>query len=415
MARKREGSINESLDELLALESQYAGRPELSRIIALRILKGEPHLGIEDVAHRVGYSTPTVKRWWRAYREGGLDSYLNISASGRPVEQQDEMLVLLREKLLRGEFSSIQEVRALLNDSANHPPFEGNAENSSGFEFSTPGTVSNESSSVVSKVSGYTGRVDVVKLIEFLDALSLGVSIEEWSGKFRTALCQFLGDVDRVSMTLNVLAQLHGRDDDALARPQISIVQSLVSGKKTVDPMPTAGDGISDDEHVSRLLAALRRRKFPFSQYHSPHAFVYHHDGVYIAMIVLWREKHRPPVSKHSLEIMELLQSFWVMVLSQFIARHQTARPIERVFNSAFNALTLDHGLTTQEHRTLILLLLGMSYEEAAETLNVSINTVRYHLKSIYAKTGAHSQADLFAKYFTPRFDPSHGGAHKDH
>lgn len=53
----------------------------------------------------------------------------------------------------------------------------------------------------------------------------------------------------------------------------------------------------------------------------------------------------------------------------------------------------------------LALQLVGFSYDEMAATLGISLNTVRYHLKSIYNKTGTHSLAELYAKYFTPKLD----------
>ncbi|MDJ0937976.1 MAG: helix-turn-helix transcriptional regulator [Kiloniellales bacterium] len=53
------------------------------------------------------------------------------------------------------------------------------------------------------------------------------------------------------------------------------------------------------------------------------------------------------------------------------------------------------YGLTEAEARLIGLLAEGSSLFEAAATLGVSKNTARTHMRHIYAKVGAHRQADL--------------------
>lgn len=55
------------------------------------------------------------------------------------------------------------------------------------------------------------------------------------------------------------------------------------------------------------------------------------------------------------------------------------------------------HGLTRAEARLASMLAEGISLEEAAATLAVSIGTVRSQLKSVFAKTGVTRQAKLVA------------------
>jgi len=50
--------------------------------------------------------------------------------------------------------------------------------------------------------------------------------------------------------------------------------------------------------------------------------------------------------------------------------------------------------LTKREREVLRLLCDGLTYKELAARLTVSINTVRTHLKRIYAKLGARSRTD---------------------
>jgi DNA-binding CsgD family transcriptional regulator/PAS domain-containing protein len=52
-------------------------------------------------------------------------------------------------------------------------------------------------------------------------------------------------------------------------------------------------------------------------------------------------------------------------------------------------------GLTPAEARVALALFEGASPREAAETLGVSLNTVRVHLARVFEKTGARRQSDL--------------------
>jgi DNA-binding CsgD family transcriptional regulator len=52
-------------------------------------------------------------------------------------------------------------------------------------------------------------------------------------------------------------------------------------------------------------------------------------------------------------------------------------------------------GLSPAETRLLLLLATGISPRQAAEQLGVTFETVRVHLKSLFAKTGTHRQSEL--------------------
>jgi DNA-binding CsgD family transcriptional regulator len=55
----------------------------------------------------------------------------------------------------------------------------------------------------------------------------------------------------------------------------------------------------------------------------------------------------------------------------------------------------LIYGLTAAETRLLRDLLVGNTLREAAASGQVSLNTVKFHLKQLFAKTGTHRQSDL--------------------
>ena len=59
--------------------------------------------------------------------------------------------------------------------------------------------------------------------------------------------------------------------------------------------------------------------------------------------------------------------------------------------------------LTAQETELLKLLVEGHHYKTAASTMNVSINTISFHLKNIYTKLQVHSKSEAVAKALRQR------------
>ena len=56
------------------------------------------------------------------------------------------------------------------------------------------------------------------------------------------------------------------------------------------------------------------------------------------------------------------------------------------------------HNLTPHELRLLKLLVEGYSYKSAAAELNVSINTIAFHVQNIYGKLQVHSKSEAVAR-----------------
>jgi len=58
-------------------------------------------------------------------------------------------------------------------------------------------------------------------------------------------------------------------------------------------------------------------------------------------------------------------------------------------------------GLTRREAELVAALAGGLGTAEFAMQAGISLNTVRFHLKSVYAKVGVHGQADLLRTVLT--------------
>jgi DNA-binding NarL/FixJ family response regulator len=75
-------------------------------------------------------------------------------------------------------------------------------------------------------------------------------------------------------------------------------------------------------------------------------------------------------------------------IASRVITLFREIRPPDRA----------DYELTPHETRLLKLLVEGYNYTTSAQELNVSINTIKFHMRNIYEKLQVHSKSEAVAK-----------------
>ena len=76
----------------------------------------------------------------------------------------------------------------------------------------------------------------------------------------------------------------------------------------------------------------------------------------------------------------------------------EVARRVVQLFQKFRPPESADYHLTPTELRLLKLLAEGHHYKTAAEEMQISINTVSYHMRSIYQKLQVHSKSEAVAK-----------------
>jgi DNA-binding NarL/FixJ family response regulator len=76
----------------------------------------------------------------------------------------------------------------------------------------------------------------------------------------------------------------------------------------------------------------------------------------------------------------------------------EIARLVVALFQKTGPPEKFDYQLTPQELRLLRLLAQGYSYQGASSQLNISVNTVRDHIRSIYDKLHVHSKSEAVSK-----------------
>ena len=76
----------------------------------------------------------------------------------------------------------------------------------------------------------------------------------------------------------------------------------------------------------------------------------------------------------------------------------EVARKVIRAFQMTGPPEKFDEHLTPQEQRLLKLLSEGNSYQEIADHLGISVNTVRTYIRSVYEKLHVHSRSEAVSK-----------------
>lgn len=81
----------------------------------------------------------------------------------------------------------------------------------------------------------------------------------------------------------------------------------------------------------------------------------------------------------------------------------EIARKVVNLFQKTGPPAKMDENLTPQETRLLQLLADGYSYQAAGGQLNISVNTVRNYIRSIYEKLHVNSKSEAVSKALRSR------------
>ena len=81
----------------------------------------------------------------------------------------------------------------------------------------------------------------------------------------------------------------------------------------------------------------------------------------------------------------------------------EVARRVVHLFRTFRPPERASHRLSQQETEILRLLVDGHHYKTAAEKLGITVNTVSFHLRNIYAKLEVHSKTEAVAKALQKR------------
>jgi len=115
MTRKLELLIEE--DEVFLKQLLRAEKHKMTyeKLQALYFFKKDPSLNLPTLCDLLNKSQSQVKRWFKSYREGGLDKLLFIPPKpGRPSPFSEEMKEALKSELNQEKFTSYDEIKQWL-------------------------------------------------------------------------------------------------------------------------------------------------------------------------------------------------------------------------------------------------------------------------------------------------------------
>ena len=347
MPRRRHGEIDESPERLEQLALFYSGREEESRIRMLQLLQQDNTRTMVQAATLIPCSERTVRRWWNAYRDGGMKSLLG--ATGIPADGTVQMSSAARAKPLTG---------------------------SSGM--------------VPSHIS------------KFLNALPVIGDTVKWVNTFRDALRSFLGDVDHISIDINV-------DSNGDGTGRSSHIVFVTQHVEANAPDGTARSTIvhrAPESHGAMIVKAMSAGGFPVERYHVPHSIDYQTAiGLYVGSIILWREKSQRRISERTMQTMHQLEPFLTFLLSDCAARYRQNNPDLKIFTDLI--AVVGEGLRPRQKDVLLQYMLGKTNPEIAGALGITVAAVRKHISRIYDVTGASNLNELIARSIAPLREPT--------
>ena len=341
MSRRKEGEVTESIEQLRGLLKKSRGKLWAPRLKMLIRIVGHPDETLISIALRMGYSERHIRRWWKSYQDGGLERLLGIGV----------------DEIVMGDVSR----------SASHQGEED-------------------------------GRSVPRHIRDFLNGLPVVDDCLVWIKSMRDRLQRFLGDVDRVVISVNLACDLHDLDNNDV---DIHLTQHI--GGQASKRGTAVVTSNTHDTSKRRLLKELRKQGFPLREYQQPLYFEYHIERkAYVGTIILFRNKGAQPISPETIMAIEDLRPFLVFALSDCIAR-QRPNPLQpHAFSEIVAAIGQKENLTPRETQVLFHRLLGQDYEEIAAHLGVTPDTIHKHVGLIHRKAQASSATEIFARHMTP-------------
>ena len=115
-------------------------------------------------------------------------------------------------------------------------------------------------------------------------------------------------------------------------------------------------------------------------------AFGLMYSRIMEGIMVLFEDKL---IEHYTLLVVVITISLSLVIVLYFLLYFQNSKMSE---NDAVKNISLKYKLGTQEEKVLNLLVKGMSNQEIADELFVSVNTIRNHAANIYKKTGMNKK-----------------------
>ena len=117
MGRKLELQIKEDEDYLKQLLNKEQHKTSYQKLQSLYLFKKDPTIPLSTLCELLNKSQSQVKRWFKSYREGGLDKLLyRAPKPGRPSTFTTVVEAALKQALNKEQFHSYHDVHHWLKE-----------------------------------------------------------------------------------------------------------------------------------------------------------------------------------------------------------------------------------------------------------------------------------------------------------
>jgi|GEM_PF-4835284 len=244
--------------------------------------------------------------------------------------------------------------------------------------------------------SGSPIHIDI-RLQRFLSSIPTCYESSEWIRNMRDSLVAMLDDVDRAIVSVNVLNNARGEEE----RDAMSAV--FVTQHTTGEEQDAITSQPWDDTPGEMIFADATYQGFPAEEYGKPAILDYRTpNNAYLGTIILLRRNGSPAISRHTLDLLENLRPFLIFLFTDCVVRHKLRHPSHATFTDTISAIVERYELTNRQGEVLMHQVLGRTYNEIAEIMDISPNTVHRYIVSIHERTGSRNLNELFTHTITP-------------
>lgn len=111
-----------------------------------------------------------------------------------------------------------------------------------------------------------------------------------------------------------------------------------------------------------------------------------------MGLLRLYREADKPPFSERDMFVLEQLHKHFAYRLVYEAKKGDTRYFFAKGYHEK---LCRQYGLTSREGEMLDLAVHGLSNEDIAQKMNISIHTVKKHFHSIYTKMNVRNRVQM--------------------
>jgi DNA-binding CsgD family transcriptional regulator len=217
-------------------------------------------------------------------------------------------------------------------------------------------------------------------LLAFANSLSTTTDFLHWLGAYRQGLMTIIPAVDRISININRGVNI---STDEFSRD--AVAGTHIIGEGAIPQGLLIGVGSDRDE--SYFVALSRRAGFPVDDYQpAVPANFYSDSGLYLGSIVFWNKTSSAPIPPSVIAQIEEMRPFLTFLFTSAFLRFASANRLYTNAVRCINRLSAVYQLSRREREVLICRFNGKSVAESAKLLNISVPTVRRHLRSLAAR-----------------------------